>query len=561
MNCLRWLLLFLLSVQCCLPANPIPAERMIDWAPGIAAGTLPTFTTTIDMSLAPYSVVGDGTTDNSAAIAASILAAGANTELLFPAGNFKFNSQIFVDKSTLQIRGQGTNAGGTRFTVQQAVTGGASIYFRGYSSSTYATTGPMERGQTSITLVDASAISAGSYIIVLQNNSGAFLEGNIPGGLTTTSSYYQKQWVKVLSKVGNVLTIDRPLYCTYDSSSTLSTRVQRMVPIVGSGIRDIYIHQLGTRDSIVGLFQSVDCFVHGVRSTNTVWHHVSIDNSFRAQIEDCYWHYAQTYGQGGYGLSLNGSTDCLIQNTIGNHLRHSFIIQNGASGNVLFANYSRSMYDSNGDGAGANYLMPDYEIHGGNANFNLIIFNRGQQGGSDDYWGSDHHNTWWGNSFYRYHHEKGSQINSGLWAFFLNALQLSNNIVGNSWGQLDLTGGTITNGMGKNQYSPLYTGGVTDTRTESTATYHGNINGMNDEVYWHPDNADHELPDSIWPAIKPSWWGNCDWPPIGPNKTPYVSIIPAEAWGFESVEYPYYSSVQAETPAAGKKVGLKKFGF
>lgn len=540
MNCVRWLLLILFSIHA-NAANPIPSGRMIDWLPGISGGTLPTFSTVIDMSAAPYSVVGDGTTDNSAKIASAITAASAGTRLQFPAGNFKFTAQIFVDKA-LEIVGAGTNAGGTRFTMYDATTtSGGSIYFRGYSSSTYATVGAVNRGQTVITLADASAISTNSWVIVMQDNSAAYLEGNVPGGLTTTSAYYHKQWVKVLSKAGNVLTIDRPLFLTY-GNGTLNTRVQRMVPLVGAGIRDIYVHQLGTRDSTINMFQTVGCFVSGVRSTNANFHHVSLDNSYQATIQNNHWNKATTYGQGGYGISVTGSTDCLVQNNIMPHLRHSIIIQNGAAGNVVFANYSDSMYDVNGDGNAANYLMPDYEIHGGNANFNLVTMNKGQRGGQDDYWGINHNNTWYRNHFTRVHKEKGNQINSGLVAFFLNALNSSNNIVGNVWGLNGLTGAATDTTWGVNQYAPTY-GDSLDERVASTWIWHANYNQITWAPEWDSANADHVIPTSIWPSAKPSWWGDCDWPPYGPDKFPASSVIPAEAWGIEQVAYPYYSSV------------------
>jgi pectate lyase len=61
-------------------------------------------------------------------------------------------------------------------------------------------------------------------------------------------------------------------------------------------------------------------------------------NSANIEIQGCYFHEAQNYGEGGhgYGVSIGvHSSSCLVENNIFKTLRHAMILSSGANGNVL----------------------------------------------------------------------------------------------------------------------------------------------------------------------------------------------------------------------------------
>jgi hypothetical protein len=58
-------------------------------------------------------------------------------------------------------------------------------------------------------------------------------------------------------------------------------------------------------------------------------------------------HHAHEYGDGGrgYGVVMHfGTGDCLIENNVFEHLRHSILLQAGANGNVITYNYSHDPF-------------------------------------------------------------------------------------------------------------------------------------------------------------------------------------------------------------------------
>jgi hypothetical protein len=88
-------------------------------------------------------------------------------------------------------------------------------------------------------------------------------------------------------------------------------------------------------------------------------------------------------GGKGYGIMVqNTSGDCLIENNIFRHLRHSMILQAGSNGNVFGYNYSIDPYwtevslPSNAAG--------DIVLHGNYVYANLFEGNLGQQIVIDD---------------------------------------------------------------------------------------------------------------------------------------------------------------------------------
>jgi hypothetical protein len=68
-----------------------------------------------------------------------------------------------------------------------------------------------------------------------------------------------------------------------------------------------------------------------------------------------------------------------------------------------------------------------------------------------------------------------------------------------------------------------------DTRVQSTILLHGNYDYVTDSTVWDPTIANHALPASLYLTSKPAWFGNLAWPPIGPDLSPMVSMIPAQA--------------------------------
>jgi len=115
------------------------------------------------------------------------------------------------------------------------------------------------------------------------------------------------------------------------------------------GIEDLYVE----RQDSCSFFNSIDfkrctsCWVSGVESYRTSAIHIRFYSSERMELRGSYLHHAWNYGVGGhgYGLEMYGDTKgCLVENNIFHHIRHSVILSDGASSNVVGYNYSTDPY-------------------------------------------------------------------------------------------------------------------------------------------------------------------------------------------------------------------------
>lgn len=141
-----------------------------------------------------------------------------------------------------------------------------------------------------------------------------------------------------------------------------------------------------------------NCRVSCVESESTNFAHVRIEWSQNIKVSGSYFHGAQAYGGGGqgYGVVLQfGSNDCLITDNIFDTLRHSVLLQAGAYGNVISANYSINPFWTDvflpEDSAG------DLVLHGNWVYNNLFQHNIAQNIVIDDSHGSNGP----GNMFFR----------------------------------------------------------------------------------------------------------------------------------------------------------------
>ena len=70
--------------------------------------------------------------------------------------------------------------------------------------------------------------------------------------------------------------------------------------------------------------------------------------------------------------------------------------------------------------------------------------------------------------------------------------------------------------------------GVDDDNVAATLLRHGNYDYVNSDTIWDPNITNHTLPPSLYLTEKPSWFGDVDWPPIGPDVPDLVQKIPAQ---------------------------------
>jgi len=261
------------------------------------------------------------------------------------------------------------------------------------------------RGISLKSTINLLSYNAKTNTITLAENSleisqGDYLDIRVPNG-SWHSSLHHLRWnpkdyfgqvVKVSKKVSDreiELEDDFNLVWSIAARESITPYVRKFIPAEEIGIENLKIEPDTVNDGWgynIFLEYAVNCWLRGIESANAVSSHVQISKSSAIEIRECYFHGAQNYGAGGHGYGVNvadRSTNCLIEDNIFQHLRHSMIVQMGASRNVFGYNYSREQHDEIGD------VLADLSIHGHYAFANLFEGNWLDRIEADSFWGSN----------------------------------------------------------------------------------------------------------------------------------------------------------------------------
>jgi len=274
-----------------------------------------------------------------------------------------------------------------------------------------------------------------------------------------------------------------------------------MAPVVrplglveGAGLQGLHLARNDEADRETVLIKNAaGCWVRDCEGENTMRAHVAMESTLWNEVRDSTFHHAHDYGGGGhgYGISLGlHVTATLTENNVFFHLRHSMILQIGATLNVFAYNYSTDPFQNES----GTWTPCDISLHGHYANGNLFEGNTVQEIDVSDYWGA----TGPRNTFFR----------NRVQAEGIDVLDHSHgqNVVGNELGaNLDILTIDAT---------------VTDTFV------HGNF--QNGAIGWDPAIAEHILPPSLFRTSKPSFFGPTPWPVTGADLVPTAGKLPAQ---------------------------------
>jgi hypothetical protein len=467
-------------------AQIIPEYRGIDWRIAGAASDFSFPGPVIDVTT--MGAVGDGVTDDFAAVSAALNSLGGSSgTLYFPPGEYLIMSTLHLpDSVTLRGNGSGNTAllfdvGENAHGIQIAgtVTGDFTSIMSGY-----------QKGSTQITLADTVHFAFGDVAEILQD-----------GHHHMTSAWAMNtlgQIVVVDSVAGNKLYLRDPLRLDYADS--LNPRIRRVQPRQGVSIECLTIRRLdstGSSTANIWFHYAYNCRIHGVESHLGNFAHVDIRRSSNITVRNSYFHEAHDYGVGGngYGVCVHSTSGaCLVLNNIFQQLRHAMLLQSGANGNVLAYNYSLDPF-------WIDPVLPpnsagDIALHGNYPYLNLFEGNIVQNIVIDDSHGKNgHHNT-----FFRNRAE--------LYGIFMNNNPATDsvNFVGNEVTNTGiLLGFYFLNGANHFQYGNNVKGDIMPAGT-------GNLPEVS-LLYDHP----------------PVWWFSGEpMPPIGPPQLLNIHGIPAK---------------------------------
>lgn len=319
-------------------AQTLPSSRAVDWT---LAGLRDTTTNGfIIINMQNYGVVGDSITPNDSVLS-SVLTfyLDSNIILIFPSGIFLFNNTINLPSNTI-IKGQGPYNTVFKFDLGG---NGNSIDIQGSSISTDTSsfTQSAIKDSSSFFVLNPLLFSGGDWIRIIQTDSALVTSS---WALNTVG-----QVVQIEKIINNKIVLASPLRMNYDI--LLSPHIQKIKPVQNVGIECLKIYRTDNtspqQSCNIHFYKAVNCWVNSIESQNCTYSHIKAEYSSNLSVSKSYFHHAFDYGSGGrgYGVMLHyTSNECLVENNIFMHLRHSMILQSGANGNVFSYNYSFDPY-------------------------------------------------------------------------------------------------------------------------------------------------------------------------------------------------------------------------
>jgi hypothetical protein len=371
------LLFFLLANQ--LYAQVISQSRRVDWS---HAGLIqPVYNPFNEISILSFGGVGDGITSNDNAIQSALQSLnGKSGAIYFPPGNYFFKKSIQMPDSAI-LRGYSSDSTKLIFNLSNK---GHCIQFRGNIDTINVTkvTGNIAKGDSALFVSNASTFSNGEWVKLFQNDSALIF---------SSWAIHDVGQIMQISKVNatqNQLLFTHKFHRTYKLAD--NPRLEKITPFTHVGVECLHIIRLDSTDTtkkVANIFFSsvVNGWVTGVESDSGNYSHVTISGSSNIFVDGCYFRSAHAYGGDGqgYGVVMQAtSNECLVQDNIFNHLRHSVLVQSGANGNVIGYNYSINAFwieppfpnDASGDlVCHGNYAYEN--LFEGNSAQNIVIDN------------------------------------------------------------------------------------------------------------------------------------------------------------------------------------------
>jgi hypothetical protein len=554
-----WLAVALLLVgSVCVVAEIIPADRRIDWRPGIPGGIPIRTTIFANVKDAPYNARGDGVTDDTDALQSAIEACPSNQVVYVPAGVYKITNSILIRRSGVTIRGDGPDQTRIEYRGPPGIVLNMQTGFYDYDfarSTPYDLTGGYDKGSTSVTTL-TNDWEVGDFVLFDQlNDNSHLIFGRGDSGRCNwcgrgSGDRASGQVVEILSRTETGVTFEQPLYRSY--THTLSPQGIKVTGVMRwTGVEDLSVTNATRTLDTVWLHGAAYCWFKNVRLDRSHRRHIWTAHDYRCEIRECVFQFgdgplwSEAYGgDRAYGVYLgNMSTACLVEDNAFYTLHVPIALEGGPAGNVIAYNFVTNVIYNDPE-----WTQPALAQHAPHPMMNLIEGNHFAARIISDYtWGSASHNTYFRNRVYD---GLRPQINYGIWEIDIFKTHYYENVVGNVLGRAGYERIYEVENMSFNLYGDRgiwrlgYVNAGDDTPTRSdpkvkaTLLRHGNWDGVSQMVIWNPAIADTNLPPSLYLTSKPFWWGASAWPPFGPDLSPMANAIPAQTRFLSSLRAP-----------------------
>jgi hypothetical protein len=225
-------------------------------------------------SVTTYGALGDGSTDDTIAIQATIDAAEVHSGIVwFPPGTYKTTAALVLGTSNVTLQGAGESSVITPVYANSDNNSAAIVSVGGSTAADFLAVNGNE-GDRTITLA-AGAVSARPYVV-----------GDMVQLIENSSSGLQ-QMALVQGIAGDVLTLSDPLYEPFLTSAT--AEAHRLTPRTGLMIRDLAIDgsgMTGTARRGILLDRTLGAKVIGVTASHFPENGICLRRGYHTVVED-----------------------------------------------------------------------------------------------------------------------------------------------------------------------------------------------------------------------------------------------------------------------------------
>lgn len=529
------------SGPCGMGTNPIAADRVTTWKPGILADTQKNMAlgddglpvrTDICKTLNP----GDN-------IQAALDSCAEGTVVVLAAGTFNVAQTITLNKGVV-LRGAGSGMGGT--TIVKMGGGTALAIGTGrdqtcYGGNAVALTVDGAKESTTITVgANASKFMAGQIALIDETDDPVVQQGDCAYFKRVSGrSASQRVEITAVDMQKGTLTIGSPLHWNFRSAAPRSAQITPVTnpTVKWAGIEKLRI-QGGTNTGYNGqmaggidISNAAYSWVKDIQTDGTIGGmHVSLTGTYRVVVRDSYVHHSANYGFGQdcYGIVLRcGAAESLIENNIARYMNKPIMLNASGGGNVIAYNYADNSWATP-----PAWQEVNIDTHCSFPHMELVEGNFAPHVGATNTHGNAGYMTFYRNYSSSVFASPPVVNFNGPQTGNITAIQFSGgdvnmNVVGSVLGTdnvsktydaYDTTAGNIfelgDNGMGAQDIA-------------STSIYRtGNYDYATHSTKW--DKGQVTLPDSLY-TCKPKWWPQgYDFPWVGPDRMPMVGKLPAK---------------------------------
>lgn len=570
----------------------LPSDRTIDWSQSGVQGGIPNRTTI--SQTADAATYGNDSTDAKAHLQAKFNATASGQVCYIPAGTYRVSGDLMVPNN-ITIRGAGID----KTIIKSTGTGNGTFSFGSdgagmqYSPASYTAniTGGATAGSTAINVSSTSGISTGTLLVISETNDPAFVSNTSYNGTAgwidgwdTGGTRTRGQIVQVTGVSGTTLNISPALYTAY-SHTPWATRFYA-TGCSNSGVENLTVYATNSGAMRNFYFNSaMNCWLNNVKGDFADGDQVTLDWSYRCEIRHSYFKEAFVHTSGSYdnmiGLRLK-STGCLIIDNIVERLHISIMTEWGAAGNVIAYNYMFGEYDDSEANGNRALQMSLNANHGAHPQFNLFEGNITNHFIADSFWGTSSHTVVLRNWIIGHATSRGPystrgtatatyELNQARRAVDIWDGQTKYSVLGNIIGDSTMTDAVykIVSPTSRPYdtkkylwslgYATTADGGTQAILAAPSATLidHGNYDYVNRAIKWDAAIADQVIPNSLFLAGKPAFFGNLAWPAFNPaSPNPSVSSIPAgyrylngvDPTGSGTTQAPSNATIQITTP-------------